>query len=217
MADTAVQRANMVAAQLRPNDVTDARIRDAMLTIPRERFVSAAYLPVAYAERCIPLEGGRVLLDPRTLAKLLQLADIGPNDRVLDVGCGSGYSTAILAMMAAEVIGLEETSDLAARATENLRALGLANASTMTGKLTQGCPQRAPFDVIFMNGSVEREPAELLEQLNANGRLAVIRRDGSAGHGVLFLRHENAVGERSAFDAHVPLLPGFERPHSFVL
>ena len=217
MADTAVQRANMVAAQLRPNDVTDARIRDAMLTIPRERFVSAAYLPVAYAERCIPLEGGRVLLDPRTLAKLLQLADIGPNDRVLDVGCGSGYSTAILAMMAAEVIGLEETSELAARATENLRALGLANASTMTGKLTQGCPQRAPFDVIFMNGSVEREPAELLEQLNANGRLAVIRRDGSAGHGVLFLRHENAVGERSAFDAHVPLLPGFERPHSFVL
>jgi protein-L-isoaspartate(D-aspartate) O-methyltransferase len=217
MADTAVQRANMVAAQLRPNDVTDARIRDAMLTIPRERFVSAAYLPVAYAERCIPLEGGRVLLDPRTLAKLLQLANIGPNDRVLDVGCGSGYSTAIVAMLAAEVVGLEETSELAARAGENLRALGLANASIVTGKLTQGCPQFAPFDVIFMNGSVGREPAELLEQLNANGRLAVIRRDGSAGHGVLYVRHENAVGERSAFDAHVPLLPGFERPHSFVL
>jgi len=216
MADTAVQRANMVAAQLRPNDVTDARIRDAMLTIPRERFVSAAYLPVAYAERCLPLDGGRVLLDPRTLAKLLQLADIGPNDRVLDVGCGSGYSTAILSMLAAEVIGLEESSELAARGNDSLRALGLANGSIVTGKLIQGCAQRAPFDVIFMNGSVAREPSELLTQLKPTGRLAVIKRHGSAGHGVLYLRHESAVGERSAFDAHVPILPGFERPHSFV-
>jgi len=206
----------MVAAQLRPNDVTDARIRDAMLTVPRERFVPASYLPVAYAERCIPLDGARVLLDPRTLAKLLQLADIGPNDRVLDVGCGSGYSTAILSMLAAEVIGLEESSALAARAGENLRALGLANASIVSGKLTQGCPQGAPFDVIFMNGSVDHEPSELLTQLKPNGRLAVIKRDGSAGHGVLYLRHESAVGERSAFDAHVPILPGFERPQSFV-
>jgi protein-L-isoaspartate(D-aspartate) O-methyltransferase len=216
MADTAVQRANMVAAQLRPNDVTDARIRDAMLTIPRERFVPASYLPVAYAERCIPLDGARVLLDPRTLAKLLQLADIGPNDRVLDVGCGSGYSTAILSMLAAEVIGLEESSGLAAQGNDNLRALGLANASIVTGKLSQGCAPRGPFDVIFMNGSIDREPEELLKQLKANGRLAVIKRDGSAGHGVLYLRHESAVGERSAFDAHVPILPGFERSHSFV-
>src|SRR5436190_17525620 len=145
MADTAVQRANMVAAQLRPNDVTDARIRDAMLTIPRERFVPASYLPVAYAERCIPLDGARVLLDPRTLAKLLQLADIGPNDRVLDVGCGSGYSTAILSMLAAEVIGLEESQALADRALGNLQGLGFANVAVVTGKLAQGCPQHAPF------------------------------------------------------------------------
>src|SRR3954468_263640 len=162
MADTAVQRANMVAAQLRPNDVTDARIRDAMLTIPRERFVPASYLPVAYAERCIPLDGARVLLDPRTLAKLLQLADIGPEDRVLDVGCGTGYSTAILSMLAREVIGLEEMSEFAAQAGANLRALGLAITSIVTGRLVEGCPQRAPFNVIFVNGSVECEPAELL-------------------------------------------------------
>jgi len=216
MADTAVQRANMVAAQLRPNDVTDARIRDAMLTIPRDRFVPASYLPVAYAESCIPLETGRVLLDPRTLAKLLQLADIGPQDRVLDVGCGSGYSTTILSMLASEVIGLEESKDMADSAAENLRALGIANASIVTGKLTQGCPQRGPFDVIFVNGAIEREPAELLAQLNRNGRLVVIKRDASVGHGVVYLKHDEAVGERSTFDAQVPLLPGFERPRSFV-
>jgi protein-L-isoaspartate(D-aspartate) O-methyltransferase len=216
MADTAVQRANMVAAQLRSNDVTDARIREAMLTIPRERFVPASYLPVAYAERCIPLDQERVLLDPRTLAKLLQLADVGPEDRVLDVGCGSGYSTAILSMMAREVIGLEESRALADRATENLRALGAANASIVAGKLAQGCPQRAPFDVIFMNGAAEREPTQLLAQLNRNGRLVVIKREGSAGHGVIYLRHEDAVGERSAFDAQVPLLPGFESQRAFV-
>ena len=216
MADTAVQRANMVAAQLRPNDVTDARIRDAMLTIPRDRFVPASYLPVAYAESCIPLETGRVLLDPRTLAKLLQLADIGPQDRVLDVGCGSGYSTTILSMLASEVIGLEESKDMADSAAENLRALGIANASIVTGKLAQGCPQRGPFDVIFVNGAIEREPAELLAQLNRNGRLVVIKRDASVGHGVVYLKHDEAVGERSTFDAQVPLLPGFERPRSFV-
>jgi protein-L-isoaspartate(D-aspartate) O-methyltransferase len=216
MADTAVQRANMVAAQLRPNDVTDARIRDAMLNIRREAFVPAAYLPVAYAERCIPLEGGRTLLDPRTLAKLLQLADIGPQDRVLDVGCGTGYSTAILSMLAGEVIGLEESKALAERAMENLEALGVTRASIVTGKLAQGCTQRGPYQIIFVNGAVDREPSELLSQLSDNGRLVVIKRDGSAGHGVLYVRHQNAIGERSAFDADVPLLPGFEKPPSFV-
>ena len=216
MADTAVQRANMVAAQLLPNDVTDARIRDAMLRIPRERFVPSSYLPVAYAERCIPLDGTRTLLDPRTLAKLLQLAEINPEDRVLDVGCGTGYSTAILSMLAAEIIGLEESKSLADRAGENLQALGIANASIVTGKLAQGCPQRAPFDVIFVNGAVHNVPEELLTQLDDNGRLVVIKREGSAGHGMIYLRHQNAIGERSAFDAIVPFLPGFERPHSFV-
>jgi len=216
MADTAVQRANMVAAQLRPNDVTDARIRDAMLNIPRERFVPNASLPVAYAEQCIPLSGGRVLLDPRSLAKLLQLADVGPEDRVLDVGCGTGYSTTVLSMMAAEVTGLEENKDLADQAAENLRSLGIANASIVTGKLAQGCKQQAPFDVIFLNGAIDCEPTELLAQLAADGRLVVVKCEGSAGHGVIYVRHQDAIGERSTFDAHVPLLPGFERPRSFV-
>ena len=216
MLDTAAQRANMVATQLRPNDVTDARIRDAMLTIPRERFVPPGFAPVAYMEGCVPLGPSRVLLDPRSFAKLLQLAAIGPNDRILDVACGTGYSTAILSLMGREVLGLEEDAELAVRAADNLRALGLANARVVSGTLARGRPEEAPFDVIFLNGAIGREPQELLAQLGDGGRLVAISRDGAAGHGVIYLKHEGALGERRVFDASVPVLPGFEKPPSFV-
>jgi protein-L-isoaspartate(D-aspartate) O-methyltransferase len=216
MLDTAAQRANMVAAQLRPNDVTDARIRDAMLTIPRERFVPAGFAPVAYMEGCIPLGPGRVLLDPRCFAKLLQLASVGPDDRVLDVACGTGYSTAILSFLAGDVLGLEEDAALAAQATENLKAFGLANARAASGTFAKGRPAEAPFDVIFVNGAIACEPKELLAQLRDGGRLVAIWRDGAAGHAILYLNHEGALGERRAFDASVPVLPGLEKPPGFV-
>lgn len=216
MLDTAAQRANMVAAQLRPNDITDARIRDAMQTILRERFVPEAMAPVAYAERCIPVGGGRVLLDPRSFAKLLQLAAVLPDDHVLDVGCGTGYSATVLSLLAGEVVALEEDPGLAARAEANLGALGVANARVVMKPLAQGCPEQAPYDVIFLNGAIEREPAELLAQLKDGGRLVAVRRQGAAGHAVLYLKHQGAIGERSAFDAQLPVLPGFEKPRSFV-
>jgi protein-L-isoaspartate(D-aspartate) O-methyltransferase len=215
MLDTAAQRANMVAAQLRPNDVTNSRLRDAMLTVPRERFVPAAFAPVAYMEGEIPLGPGRVLMEPRAFAKLLQLADVGPNDRVLDIACGTGYSTAILSFLAAEIVALEDSAQLAAQAQANIQALGLANARVITGTLTQGCPDAAPFDVIFLNGAFTREPSELLAQLGDGGRLVAIRRAGAGGHGVIFLNHDGAWGERSVFDAVVPVLPGFENPARF--
>jgi protein-L-isoaspartate(D-aspartate) O-methyltransferase len=216
MLDTAAQRANMVAAQLRPNDVSDARLRDAMLTIPRERFVPADMLPVAYAERCVPVGAGRVLLDPRAFAKLVQLAEVLPDDHVLDVGCGTGYSTAVLSLLASEVVALEENAALAGQADSNLRALGVNNARVVLGTLTQGCPKEAPFDVIVLNGAVECSPGELLAQLKDGGRLVAFRHDGDAGHAVLYVNHQGAIGERDAFDAKVPVLTGFERRPSFV-
>ncbi|HEY4266543.1 MAG TPA: protein-L-isoaspartate O-methyltransferase [Micropepsaceae bacterium] len=216
MLDTADQRANMVAAQLRPNDVTDARIRDAMLSVPRERFVPEGFAPVAYMEGTIPIGPGRVLLDPRSFAKLLQLAGVGPNDHVLDVACGTGYSTAILALMGRDVVGLEDNAELAARAAANLGDLGAANARVIGGPLVSGCPAEAPFDVIFLNGAIERQPVDLLGQLADGGRLVAIVRNGAAGHAFVYLKHQGAVGERSAFDACVPVLPGFETPPRFV-
>jgi protein-L-isoaspartate(D-aspartate) O-methyltransferase len=216
MLDTADQRANMVAAQLRPNDVTDSRIRDAMATVPRERFVSEGFAPVAYMEGYIPLGPGRVLLDPRSFGKLLQLAEVKPNDRVLDVACATGYSTAILALLGREVVGLEDDAELAARASANLAVLGLHNGRVIGGSPVSGSPKDGPFDVIFINGAIEREPEELLAQLSDGGRLVAIMRRDAAGHAMIYLKHQGAVGERAAFDACVPVLPGFEKPRQFV-
>lgn len=215
MLDTATQRATMVASQLRPNDVTDARIRDAMLTIPRERFVPPSAVPVAYAEDCIPLGDARVLLDPRALGKLLQLAAIGPDDAVLDVGCGTGYSTAVLSLLAARVVALEVDPALAATAEKNLRSLA-PNATIVCGPLAAGCPDRGPFDVIFLNGAIEVEPSTLLSQLKDGGRLTTICRHAAAGQARLYVNHGGAVGERNDFNAFLPVLPGFERPSGFV-
>jgi len=213
MLDSAQQRANMVATQLRTNDVTDTRLIKAVLSVPREDFVPAALVPLAYMEGCIPLGKGRVLLDLRSFGKMAQLAAIGPSDRVLDVGCGTGYSTAVLAHLAAHVTGLEQERELAEIAKAHLR--GAANAEIACSKMSDGLPAKAPFDVIFLNGAVEQAPLALTEQLADGGRLVCIAQEGPAGHARLFLREGGAVGEREAFDAQVPVLPGFEKIRSF--
>ena len=216
MLDSAAQRANMVATQLRTNDVSDARVRAAMSVVPRERFVPEAVKPLAYMERCIILKNSRVMLDARSFGKLLQLATILPDDLVLDLGCGTGYSSAVLSLIAGRVVALEEDAELAAAAEGNLRALGTTNAEVVRGPLVHGWPKAAPFDVIVMNGGIEVEPAGLVKQLKSGGRLVTIWRDGAAGHARLYVNDEGSVGNRSAFDAQVPVLPGFEKRPSFV-
>jgi protein-L-isoaspartate(D-aspartate) O-methyltransferase len=213
MLDSAQQRANMVATQLRTNDVTDQRLIKAILAVPREAFVPGSLAGLAHMEGCIPLGNGRVLLDLRSFGKLAQLAGIGPEDRVLDIGCATGYSTAVLAEMAGRVIGLEQDRDLAVAATENLRAI--SNAEIVCARLNEGLPAKAPFDVIFLNGAVEITPQGLLEQLAKGGRLVCIVCDGAAGHARIYLKHDDATGERGAFDATVPVLPGFAKSRSF--
>src|SRR5258706_7443062 len=216
MFDSAVQRANMVATQLRTNDVSDARVRNAMLVIPRERFVPDAVKPLAYMEGCIALKNNRVMLDARSFGKLLQLATILPDDVALDLGCGTGYSSAVLSLIAGRVVALEEDSELAAAAQDNLRALGTTNAEVVRGPLGHGWPKAAPYDVIVINGGIEVEPAELVKQLRSGGRLVTIWRDGEVGHARLYINDDGALGNRSAFDAQVPVLPGFEKRPSFV-
>ncbi|HMI97465.1 MAG TPA: protein-L-isoaspartate O-methyltransferase [Micropepsaceae bacterium] len=216
MLDFVAQRSNMVATQLRTNDVSDARVRGAMSVIPREIFVPDAVKPLAYMERCITLKKGRVMLDARSFGKLLQLATILPDDVVLDLGCGMGYSSAVLSLIAGRVVALEEDAELAAAAQENLRALATTNAEVVRGPLAIGWPKAAPYDVIVVNGGIEVEPAGLVKQLKSGGRLVTIWRDGEAGHARLYVNDEGAVGNRSAFDAQVPVLPGFEKLPSFV-
>lgn len=213
MLDSAQQRANMVATQLRTNDVTDPRLIRAILAVAREAFVPVPLRPLAYMEGCIPLGKGRVLLDPRSFGKLAQLAAIAPEDRVLDVGCGTGYSTAVFSHLAAHVIGLEQDRELLEEATANLK--GFRNAEVVWGKLGEGLPARVPYDVILLNGAVERAPDELTVQLANRGRLVCIIRNGAAGHARIYLKEDGAIGERNAFDADLPVLPGFERVKSF--
>ena len=215
MLDSAARRANMVATQLRTNDVTDSRLLGAILDVARESFVPDQLTGLAYMEGCIPLARGRVLMDPRSFGKLAQLAGVNEEDAVLDVGCATGYSAAVFARLAARVIALEHDTEFADAAAGNLR--GLANVEVVKGPFTQGAPARGPFNVIFLNGAVERRPDALLDQLADDGRLACIMRDGAAGHAYLYVKHDGAIGERSAFDAQLPVLAGFEKILSFAL
>ena len=214
------QRANMVA-QIRTNDVTDIGLQAAMLEIPRELFVPIAHQPMAYSDRSIEVARGRFLLDPRAFAKLVQLADIQPTDKVLDVGCATGYSTAVLASLAAQVTGLEQDADLVQTAGKALGALGIANAAVTEGRLAGGLSGEAPFNVIFVNGAVTDRPDTLLSQLADGGRLVCLYVKGNAGglkltEARLYVRTGDATGFRSAFDADAPVLPGFEKTAGFV-
>ena len=211
MSDFAVARLAMVNSQIRPNDVTDHRIQDAMAELPRERFLPKSQAAKAYADIEAEIAEGRYMLTPRDFAKLAQAADIKPTDVVLDIACGRGYSTAVLARLAETVVGLEQKgTGLADHATEALSAVGADNAVVVEGDLKAGVPGQGPFDVIIVNGAVAETPQAWLDQLAVGGRLAVIERDGSVGRACVYTKAHGAVGERAVFDAAPPYLPGFE-------
>ncbi|MGE0564460.1 MAG: protein-L-isoaspartate O-methyltransferase [Pseudolabrys sp.] len=217
MPDFAAARRNMVDGQLRTNDVTDLAILGAMLAVPRERFVPEAFSGVAYLDLDAPLGGeapARRMLKPMLLGKLIQAAGIGKNDRVLDVGCATGYSSAVLSRLAGSVVALEEVSALATRA----RALlaDCDNVTVETGALVEGWTSAAPYDVILVNGAIEVEPVRLCAQLAPGGRLVCLMGHGPAGKATVFQRSGDAIASRPIFDAAAAVLPGFQRPQAFV-
>jgi protein-L-isoaspartate(D-aspartate) O-methyltransferase len=216
MPDYAAQRFNMVESQVRPNDVPDPRIQEAMLAVPRERFVPAANRAVAYAETPAEVAPGRFLMEPRTFGKLLNLAGIEAGDRVLVVGSGTGYSTAVIARMAASVIALEADVDLVRVASDMLQAVEARNARVVQGALADGDKADGPFDVIFVDGAVETVPEALLGQLAEGGRLVAVMQDGPQSRAHLFVRRGGHVGDRPDFDAPAPILPGFKKAVGFV-
>jgi len=215
MPDYAAQRLTMVESQVRTNDVTDVRVQEAVQEVPRERFVPAAKQALAYADSTVELVAGRFLLDPRTFAKLLEIAEIEPTDRILDVGCASGYSTAVLSRLGSSVIGLDEDAELVRIASDTLPSVG-CRSQVVQGKLSEGHRAGAPYDVIFVNGAVQFVPDALLGQLSDGGRLVVVVQDGPQGRGTVFVRENGRIGSRADFDATVPLLPGFRKPREFV-
>ena len=222
MDDFGLARTRMVDSQLRTENVTDYDVLAAMGEVPRERFVPAADSALAYVDRDIPILAGgpdrmpRYLMEPAPFARLLQAAEIRPTDVVLDVGCGSGYSAAVLARLADRVVALESDPDLAAQATAILAELGVANVSVVVGALEAGSASRAPFDVIVMEGAVETVPDALFGQLGEGGRLVAVVGYGRAASAKVFTRSGGEIGSRAAFDAAVMPLPGFRKPQAFV-
>ncbi len=216
MFDTAAARRMMVDGQVRTADVTNPELIAAMLAVPRELFVPPPLAGQAYLDADIALAKGRVLLKPMVLAKLIQAAQIGDGDHVLDVGCGTGYSSAILSRIAGSVVALEEDAALAGQAREALAKLGAAHAMVATGPLTAGWPAAAPYDVILLNGATEVIPDVLGKQLKPNGRLACIFGRAPALKATIFRLIEGQLVGRAVFDAAAPVLPGFVAPPAFV-
>lgn len=215
MIDFAAAREAMVDGQVRPSDVTAYPIIAAMLAVPREDFVPEALRPVAYLGEHVPLAPGRVILDPRVFAKLLDALRVGPKDLVLDVGCGLGYSTAVLARMAEAVIAVEEDAAFAHDAEIGLAANGIDNALVHHGPLAEGCAEHGPYDAIIVQGAVEALPAAFETQLKPGGRIVAIFTDGAHGQARIGARTEQGLAWRRAFDASAPVLPGFERIKAF--
>ncbi len=225
MADFEQQRLTMVESQLRPNEVTDRRILAAMGTLPRERFVPPRLSLLAYMDESVevfPAIAGapaRFLLAPMPLARLVQLASVEPEDKVLDVGCATGYSTAVLARLARSVIGLEPEPELAEAARRALRELAIENAKIVEGALAEGSPKDGPYDVILLNGSVQEIPETLSSQLREGGRLVAILASGadnvSPGKAYLFVKIDGEASGLPHFDAGARPLPGFSRARAF--
>jgi protein-L-isoaspartate(D-aspartate) O-methyltransferase len=214
-------REKMVDGQLRTTDVTDRRLLAAMRSVPREAFVPPQKCPIAYIDEDLeiapPRQGrpARYLMEPSPFARLVQLARVGPEDVVLDVGCATGYSTAVLSRLAGSVIALESDPELAAQASETLSRLGFDNAVVVEGALPEGYPDEAPYDVILLGGVVDFVPGALLDQLKDGGRLVCVEGRGNAASARLYLREGDLVSSRRAFNAAVQPLPGFERAPEF--
>ncbi|MBZ9882252.1 protein-L-isoaspartate O-methyltransferase [Mesorhizobium sp. CA10] len=220
-ADFSERRVKMVDGQIRTTDVTSGPLIEAMLSVPREAFVGAGQQDLAYIDEDIRISdgangsGARYLMEPSPLAKLLQLAEIDASDSVLDVGCGTGYSAALLSRLARSVVALESDAALAEAAKSTLSSLGCQNVTVVTGPLPQGQAAKGPYNVIFIGGSVEEVPQALLDQLAEDGRLVAVEGRGNSGVARLFVKAGGVVTGRRAFNAAIKPLPGFERAHAF--
>jgi protein-L-isoaspartate(D-aspartate) O-methyltransferase len=216
MFDSVTARRNMVDGQVRTADVSNPELIAALLEVPRERFVPAGLEPQAYLDGEIAIAPRRALPRPMVLARLLQAARVSERDHVLDIGCGLGYSAAVLARLAGSVVALEADVDLARQAKAALAANGAGDVVVVSGPLIEGWPQAAPYDLILLNGASEIAPDALGRQLKPNGRLVCMFGHSPAVKGTIFRLAEGHLVGRAIFDAGAPLLPGFSVPPAFV-
>ncbi|ACB95356.1 protein-L-isoaspartate O-methyltransferase family protein [Beijerinckia indica] len=223
---SAFLRQTMVDCQVRTFDVTDQRLLERMLEVPRESFLPASLAPVAYSDKVLrlapthPAGAERHLLPPLILARLIQGAQVTPNDHVLDIASGSGYSTALLAGLAHDVVALESEPEWAAFTRNAIAAHGLQTVSVVEGPLAEGVPAQAPFDLILINGAVEAQLETLFAQLQEGGRLLALTYEENdptkrAGKAVRFEKIGGEISQRTLFDFSLPVLEAFARAEQF--
>lgn len=217
MTDFSTRRVMMVDTQIRPSDVTKFPIIDAMLSVPREVYVPRDRRDVAYVSDNVTIGPGRVMLEPRTFAKFLDALNIQPGEAVLDLGCGLGYSTAVIARLAEAVVAVEEDEALATEAQRTLSQEGVDNAAVIVGPLAEGAAKHGPYDVITLQGGVETVPETLLAQLKDGGRIGCLFMEGALGVARIGYRLDGAMTWRSVFNASAPVLPGFALKRTFAL
>ncbi len=216
--DYALARLNMVESQIRTNKVTDPAVIGAFETVPREMFVPKGKRGIAYADEALEIGSGRYLLEPMLLARLLQAALPGPTDVALDVACGTGYATALLSRLVSTVVGVDEVEQLVEQGNGLLSGLEIDNAALVTGPLKDGYRKQAPYNVILVNGAVDKLSDDLFAQLADGGRLVTVEggTDVSPGLAVLYEKLSGRIGRRILFDAGTPMLAGFRREPGFV-
>lgn len=217
MTDFAARRTMMVDTQVRPSDVTKFPIIDAMLKVKREVFVPAEQVEAAYVSENIVIGRNRVVLEPRTFAKLLDALNIDGDEMVLDIGTGYGYSSAVVARMAEAVVAVEEDEDLASEAQTILSEQGADNVILHVGPLAAGAPEHGPYDVILVQGGVAELPEGLLDQLKDGGRIGCVFMEDALGVVRIGYKIDGDMTWRFAFNASAPVLPGFDRQAAFAL
>ncbi len=217
MIDYTARRVMMVDTQVRPSDVTKFPIIDALLSVAREAFVPRNKREVAYVGENVDLGGGRVVLEPRTLAKILDALDVRNDELVLDIGSALGYSAAVLSRMAEAVVAVEENAEFSADAQTLLSDHGADNVILHEGALTSGATEHGPYDVVILQGGVSHLPEALTDQLKEGGRIACLFMEGALGVVRIGYKLDGRINWRFVFNAGAPVLPGFERQAGFVL
>ena len=216
-------REKMVDNQVRPCDVTSHALIEAMLSVPREEFFPESDRALAYLDRDYPLsslvEGrdDRFMLNPAMLAKMIQLCDVREDDVVLLIGAGSGYSAGLFSLLASSVVAVEEDGELAAYASSHLESLGYDNVAVLDGKFADGCKREAPYNVVFIEGSVDEVPQAWIDQLAEGGRLVVCKGTGNSALVHEYKKRGDVVGNVSHFNCSAPVLPGFNSEPEFAL
>lgn len=215
MMDFSAARRTMVENQLRTYDVLDYNTLEVMGALPREVFLPPSLKMLAYLDQSIPLGRGRSLMSPLVFGRLLQALEVGKTDKVLDVAGATGYSAAAFGMLAGSVMAIDEDEAELETAKRNFEALGLGNVVASLANVTEGCPEHAPYDIIFINGAVEVEPKALLAQLGDGGRLGVVLATGSAGRAVVYRKNGGQITVTRIVDGEAVLLPSFRKPVEF--